>query len=385
MCCLLKRGFGFVLTACILLIAAAMHPLFAAQSSDAQNGIVYFDEYVFAGWPANEGSWAWGDEILVSFNVGAYEERTDTHSIRGRPDRMFARSMDGGKTWAFEESHPRLSPRIPVPEDGVGDMTAPGFALKSRGNAFIVSFDKGHTWKGPYPIPDFPEQGAYPNARTSYIVTGPKSALLFMSSARFSPEGSDGERGRAYVMRTNDGCKTFQFLGWMSPDLELQASENERKHPVFSIMPSVVRIDGDHYVAALRQRIHKRKWTDVYESKDGGKTWTFLSKAEAGSNNPPALLKLADGKTLVLIYGFRGREPGLRAKLSRDNGKTWTEEFILRKDARTWDIGYPRAHLLPNGEVLALYYYTTKKHPQQHIAATCWAPPIAQNKAANAP
>ncbi len=363
---------GFAAVSCVSLWGARMD----VKASDTRNAVVFFDADTFAGWPANGGSWTWGEEILVSYSTGPYEEKTDTHSHRGRHlDTSFSRSLDGGKTWKTED-HREFLDTAPIPCGGVEDMTAAGFALRLRGNAFFVSYDKGHTWRGPYLIPNFSESGAYPNARTSYIVTGPQSALLFMTSRSEQAGGGEGERGRAYVLGTKDGFATIEFLGWMSPELSAKANKQELEHPIFSIMPSVVRMEADHYVAALRQRIHKRTWTDIFESRDGGKTWQFLAKAEEGGNNPPALLKLADGKTLALVYGFRGRELGLRARLSRDGGRTWDDEYVLRKDARTWDIGYARAHLMPNGDILALYYYTTKEFKQQYIDSTRWNVPL---------
>lgn len=376
-----------VLCAAVVLLAEVVCAWAADMNTvDVDNRVVFYDENTFAGWPANEGSWAWGNEVLVCFNTGPYEEKTDTHSHKSgvRLQTTFARSVDGGKTWAVEPHDELSAPPVPF-EAGVDDMTAPGFAMKLRGNVFYVTKDKGHFWDGPYTLPSFESQRAWPNARTSYIVTGPKSALFFMTSRSERAGGKEGERGRAYVMRTQDGCKTFEFLGWMAPDLTAQASDKEKQAPIFSIMPSVVRIEGDHYVAAMRQRIDRRKWTDIFESTDGGKTWTFVSKAEGGSNNPPALLKLADGKTLMLLYGWRGRQPGMRARLSSNNGRTWSDEYVLRADARTWDIGYPRAHLMPDGNILALYYYTTAERRQQHIAATRWVSPIAAKGASNAP
>ena len=57
----------------------------------------------FAGWPANNGIWNWGDEIVVSFTVGYHKDKSG-HTID--PDRpsgpQQARSLDGGMTWKLE-------------------------------------------------------------------------------------------------------------------------------------------------------------------------------------------------------------------------------------------------------------------------------------------
>jgi hypothetical protein len=69
---------------------------------------VYKEEGRFAGWPANHGIWAWGDEILVGFSRGYDKDRGPYHHIdHDRPeDFLLARSRDGGLTWAVEEPQP---------------------------------------------------------------------------------------------------------------------------------------------------------------------------------------------------------------------------------------------------------------------------------------
>ena len=44
--------------------------------------------------------------------------------------------------------------------------------------------------------------------------------------------------------------------------------------------------------------------------------------------------------------------------ISDDNGKTWSEEFIIRDDASSSDIGYPVGCQLDDGRIFVAYYYT---------------------------
>lgn len=85
------------------------------------------------------------------------------------------------------------------------------------------------------------------------------------------------------------------------------------------------------------------------------------------------MIGLEDGG-LCVVYGYRSEPRGMRAKISRDGGRTWGTENHLRDDARTWDFGYPRMVLRPDGKVLAVYYYTTLENPEQHIAVTIFDP-----------
>ena len=46
--------------------------------------------------------------------------------------------------------------------------------------------------------------------------------------------------------------------------------------------------------------------------------------------------------------------------VSSDGGKTWSDEFALRKDGVCWDLGYPVATQLDDGRVFTAYYYTSE-------------------------
>ncbi|TNF74071.1 MAG: hypothetical protein EP302_03295, partial [Bacteroidetes bacterium] len=71
----------------------------------AENRIVYYEPGRFGGWPANNGAWAWGNEILVGFELGYHNaDISGGHAIRDDlPSRgALARSLDGGLTWQVE-------------------------------------------------------------------------------------------------------------------------------------------------------------------------------------------------------------------------------------------------------------------------------------------
>ena len=159
-------------------------------------------------------------------------------------------------------------------------------------------------------------------------------------------------------------------LGEVSDALSEERVYLERERP-----KGILRWDVE--VAGGKQ---KNCWIDVSCSQDNGKTWQFLSKvADTDSpqhqrnGNPPSLVRLKDGG-LCVTYGYRSTPCGMRAKISRDVGRTWGKEIILRDDARTWDFGYPRSVVRADGSVVTIYYYTTEANPQQHIAATIWSP-----------
>ena len=62
---------------------------------------IYREPGRYAGWPANYGIWAWGDEIVVGFTAGYHDPDGGFHAHdRNRPFvAMQARSLDGGRSW----------------------------------------------------------------------------------------------------------------------------------------------------------------------------------------------------------------------------------------------------------------------------------------------
>ncbi len=341
-----------------------------------ENVIVFYEKGRFAGWPANNGVWSWGNEILVGFHLSYYKESSSGHSRdrdRGQV-KMLARSLDGGQTWSIEDPSNYIDDaptRTPCP--GNINFAHPGFAMHVDDVKFVYSYDRGKTWKGMFLFNDMGVGEL--TSRTDYIVNGPGDCLLFTSSKQDGVVESNYQ-DRALCARTTDGGKTFVLQGWMTHDLKVR-----------SVMPATVRLSDTDLVSAMRRKHSTRikggpkitkNWIDTSVSNDNGKTWKFLSKVavtDRGDNNgnPPSMVKLKDGR-LCVAYCYRASPIGLRAKISSDNGRTWGKEIMLRKDGRTWDLGYSRMVVRPDGKVVTIYYYTTEKNKEQHIAATIWDP-----------
>ncbi len=343
--------------------------------AEGEHHIVYHESGRFAAWPANNGIWNWGNEILVCF-LQAYNKENKYHHANDQTKPMnpaFARSLDGGQTWQFEKVPDNLSyGRKGKKFEGKINFATDGFALRNRDQTFCYSYDKGKTWEGPYNYPDFGIGQL--TSRTDYIVENANEAFIFTSVKDEKVRAS--LQDRAITIKTRDGGKNFEFVGYMT---ELDT--------VRSVMPATVRIDENHLVSAMRRRLDPpqnekyglpKNWIDVYESKDNGENWDFLAKianTDTGirNGNPPSMVRLKSGK-LVVAYGYRGLPYSIRARLSSDNGKTWSKEIILRDDARTWDIGYCRTIVREDDKVVTVYYFSTEENTERHIAATVWDP-----------
>jgi len=143
----------------------------------------------------------------------------------------------------------------------------------------------------------------------------------------------------------------------------------------YAVMPSTVRTSSRDLVTTVRMRDFPHRWIDAYASRDGGRSWTLLSTPapDTGQGNPPDLTTLADGR-LCLTYGYRGEPYAIHGRLSSDQGKSWTEPFVLRGNGGSQDIGYSRSVVRPDGKVVTVYAFHDRTSSVRDIEAAIWDP-----------
>ena len=365
---------------------------------DAEHITIYYNRNEFAAWPFNHGFWSFSgtqkqDELVISFSRGpcSYQNKYDmSHSVVDAlgGEYVALRSTDGGRTWPVDglislgsrlelerQLRANLAPRAPITPIG---FTSPdlclsaGFGIPPKDAKHVgylqFSRDRGHTWEGPIPMPSF--GFAWVQVKVDYLVRPDGLVLLFVTVGR--GDGRPGDRFVA-VYATTDGGMSWNYLSAIQPTSP-DASFVNRYYASPVLLP-----DG-RILVALRCQIDARNaWPELFESSDGGRTWHFVSRI-SDWGGPTHLLRLADGR-LLASYGYRIVPYGVRARVSEDEeGRKWGPELILRDDAGSWDLGYPRAVNLSDGKVMVAYYHNLASDPVQcdggvrHIAGTIFKP-----------
>ncbi|GMW00219.1 MAG: hypothetical protein AMXMBFR84_13570 [Candidatus Hydrogenedentota bacterium] len=334
----------------------------------AEHGTVFRETGRFGGWPANNGIWIWDNEIVVGFTLGYLKiEGATGHPIdRDRPsESMLARSLDGGVTWSIEKPSFALektdgSDATECP--GGLDFTNPNSALRFKMNVFYYSPDRCKTWQGPFKIPSFDRPGML--ARTDYMVQGKHELVAFMAA-----EKDDGKEGWPCAIKTTDGGKTWELLGYIGTMPESGG---------YSIMPSTLEMKNGSWLSIIRRRTRIEGgsiwWIEGYLSPDKGKSWYLLKEPYVDNRgNPASMIRLQDGR-IAMTYGFRGEPYGIRVRFSKDEGQTWGPEHIIQDKGGDWDIGYPRTVQRPDGKCFTAYYFNDEPEGERYIAYSIWDP-----------
>ncbi|MDQ7949656.1 MAG: sialidase family protein [Pedobacter sp.] len=216
------------------------------------------------------------------------------------------------------------------------------------GNWVRRSEDMGKTWGEPI--------------RT--VVTAPHGPIsLKNGDLMYVGMGIWKDRGEVVAEKSTDDGKTWKTIGYLP------------KNPAFPTLsePHVIELKSGKLLALVRNEPKDR--TQCYllqsESTDGGKIWTEM-RSTGIWGYPPHLTMLKNGWLLV-VYGCR-REPfGIRACLSKDEGKTWDiANEINLGNAVNQDLGYPSSVQLSDGSILTVYYQAPKMGEPTVVMSTHW-------------
>lgn len=121
---------------------------------------------------------------------------------------------------------------------------------------------------------------------------------------------------------------------------------------------SLVRLSSGKLLAALR-RCYPDAEHDTWlsDSDDDGYTWSAPRRVTGHMQHPADLVQLADGR-ILLVFGHRRVPFGVRALISRDEGKSWDHDntLVLASESIDRDCGYPSVVQLDDGQIVVAYY-----------------------------
>jgi Neuraminidase (sialidase) len=106
------------------------------------------------------------------------------------------------------------------------------------------------------------------------------------------------------------------------------------------------------------------------ESLDGGKTWSEPHSIGVWGL-PSHLVRLNDNR-LLMTYGHRRKPFGNQARVSDDDGRTWSDPVIVSGDGAGGDLGYPSTVQLADGSLLSVWYESMADSPYAVLRQARW-------------
>lgn len=268
------------------------------------------------------------------------------HDFGGSQDPCLLTLRDGtilcaSYGWAFLRAGGKTPPNTFMISDNVAFL----------GGYLIRSTDNGKTWDGPIYPPTVPEETRetpmgtpLPSYNRGAMYEGKDGTIYWaVAVSRKNSEGA-GVIGN-YLLISKDKGLSWTYSSPVAVDEKVVFNET-----------SVYETPKGDVVAFMRTADYN-DFACIARSTDGGKTFSQW-ESMGFRGHPLQAMRLADNRVL-LVYGYRHKPFGIRAKILNaecTDFKT-AQEFVLRSDGGSGDIGYPWATQLADDKVLVTYYF----------------------------
>ena len=331
-----------------------------------------------------------GGELIVAFRRAPERRRYGGQCTHSDPNSqlVLVRSHDNGETWTREPeliyAHPMGGSQDPcMVQLSDGTIICASYLwilmpatsdISPRPNAWKFTFaggylmrstDGGGRWESPItppPVPGTLSKDHFGQPLPAYnrgaMLEGSDGVLYWVVVRQDEPE-----RGRTsiHLITSRDKGLTWEYGCPVAVDDKVTFNET-----------CLYETPGGDLVAFVRTAEFDDH-TVIVRSRDRGKS--FEPWQDAGfQGHPHDARRLPDGR-LFLVYGYRHEPYGIRARVLNAECTDFAKasEIVLRDDGGSGDLGYPWASVLPDGRVLAVYYFNVATGTR-HIAGTFLAP-----------
>jgi hypothetical protein len=284
-------------------------------------------------------------------------------------------SADGGRLWTragtpapHEPGTIRLNVAAGFAHDGALVVLAAGARVEQRTDRWLPvwasrSTDGGKTWTRSSNVAVPAETAGFliPFGDIQQLPDGRLAASFYTDfrSSAFggTPHGKPGRENHAYVLFSKDGGRS-----WGDAAVIGLRDYNET---------ALLRVGAGRMLAVARTVQQAR--LEMFVSEDEGRTWRNEGAVSMPSQHPAHLARLRDGR-ILLTYGNREKSNGgVMARVSADQGRTWSAAWpVVRLDGSR-DHGYPSSVQLADGTIVTAWYSSgIEAHQRYHMGVLRW-------------
>ena len=255
--------------------------------------------------------------------------------------------------WVFPNDPPKIKEAMDSWQH-ITDALTDEIRDKYLGSCLRRSTDGGKTWGPLLRVAPSTPHGPIKlrDGRLLYVgrtIYGPDAEAPLAAKKACTPDTSCVE-----IHESTDDGLSWQKIGAIPKNEEYK----------YGCEPYCVECADGRLVTFLRETI-----MGVSESTDGGRTWSEPVSTDI-AGYPPHFYTLADGK-ILLVYSCRFEPNGQFARISDDDGRSWSERFQL-SFAPDADHGYPASTQLPDGSILTVYYEIDQPGEKTSIKLVHW-------------
>ena len=266
-----------------------------------------------------------GAMLVTSFTSNAYEPMLA--AAEAKPG-----SWDEKRLERWQAAHNRLS--RPARKASLGVW-------------MIRSTNGGITWSGRY----------------RSILNSPHGPIE-LSDGRIFYAGKQLWKGDkvGFAQSVDDG-QTWEYL----TDLPVRDGDDKASYHELN----AIECESGRIVVHIRNHNKKNNGETLQShSADGGKTWS-TPRSIGVWGLPSHLQRLGDGR-LLMSYGHRRKPLGNQARVSSDEGKTWSAAMVISGDGHSGDLGYPSTVEFADGSLLSVWYERLASSPYAVLRQADW-------------
>ena len=212
----------------------------------------------------------------------------------------------------------------------------------------LRSEDGGVTWSPAYRVPVNSPHGP---------VNLSDGRLMYAGVAIWTKERRVG------VWVSEDDGKSWELLAQVPVR---EGDDPDNYHELHAVEAS----DGRWVVQIRNHNPVNHGETLQTHSTDSGRTWAKPYSIGVWGL-PSSLLHLSDGR-LLMTYGHRRQPLGNQARLSNDNGMTWSGPMILHGNASFRDLGYPCTAEISAGQFVTVWYENLSANSMAQLRMAKW-------------